>query len=725
MKKFIGVFITAIMTFSCMSPVFANDESVLLENGVTVTMSSAGMEAGANSTDNGTADPTIKRDLAWYKSDLVEIENKNSTKDSLDLVEINSTDATIKINDEITYQSYLGNGTSLDDSTIYNLSKMSDEKQEEVIRLLIDPNEGAGMTLFRLCIGSSDYTREGQSFYSYYDIKGTTLEECTTRPEYVDWYNTTGSGFSIQTDRDLGIIDTIKKIQRIAKEYGVEDEISFFASPWSIPGWMKEHGNITNGMQSAFTNKMNTSYTQVQKDTLCYGLLSGQLRNDAIDDAAMYFVRYLEEYAKEGINIEAITIANEPGQDSPYPNTAMTAEQSAKVSSKIKELLNNSDIDSIKDTKIWAGDYNAAAGSHSDIYPGAVEYFQGMLNVDPNSFDGYAMHDYSAGQLTMEALNEMHNIDSTKELIISERSLWGTYGMNRIVQYLRNNAIGYCSWVTMLDSNVKSHQMMPSWIQAFYTGTDPTLLVQDASNTEEYRALPEVYLLGQFSKYIRPGYVRVESTDSIGDADYGISNVVFKNPDTGKLVMVVVNNSNEEQTFTAAGDNYQFTATIPATNVATYQWNPNDIDVTAPVISGQDATIYVGDNTDVKTLLNLSVVDDKDGEISDYKINLNGYDYQKAGEYTIEIIAQDKTGNSSNASYKITVLNKTEGTVENTDDGNEPDNTDKVAVSNQGNTLSNKKSVKTGDSANLVGMFAILSVALLGIIICLKKKYNH
>ena len=113
----------------------------------------------------------------------------------------------------------------------------------------------------------------------------------------------------------------------------------------------------------------------------------------------------------------------------------------------IKELLNNSDIDSIKDTKIWAGDYNAAAGSHSDIYPGAVEYFQGMLNVDPNSFDGYAMHDYSAGQLTMEALNEMHNIDSTKELIISERSLWGTYGMNRIVQYLRNNAIGYCSWV--------------------------------------------------------------------------------------------------------------------------------------------------------------------------------------------------------------------------------------------------------------------------------------
>lgn len=189
--------------------------------------------------------------------------------------------------------------------------------------------------------------------------------------------------------------------------------------------------------------------------------------------------------------------------------------------------------------------------------------------------------------------------------------------------------------------------------------------------------------------------------------------------------MVVVNNSNEEQTFTAAGDNYQFTATIPATNVATYQWNPNDIDVTAPVISGQDATIYVGDNTDVKTLLNLSVVDDKDGEISDYKINLNGYDYQKAGEYTIEIIAQDKTGNSSNASYKITVLNKTEGTVENTGDGNEPDNTDKVAVSNQENTLSNKKSVKTGDSANLVGMFAILSVALLGIIICLKKKYNH
>lgn len=53
MKKFIGVFITTMMTLSCISTVFANDESVLLEDGVAVTMSSAEMEAASANLATG------------------------------------------------------------------------------------------------------------------------------------------------------------------------------------------------------------------------------------------------------------------------------------------------------------------------------------------------------------------------------------------------------------------------------------------------------------------------------------------------------------------------------------------------------------------------------------------------------------------------------------------------------------------------------------------------
>lgn len=730
MKKFIGVFITTMMTLSCISTVFANDESVLLEDGVAVTMSSAEMEAASANLATGSKGTARSWDEA---NSLENIINTNTNKDSIDL-NVRTGDADIVINEKQTYQEFEGMGSSIDESTVYNLSKMSEDKQKEFIKFLIDPVDGLGFTKFRLTIGSSDFQNADEEYYTYYDVKDD--ENYMNKPEALDWDNTSGTGFSIQKDRDLGIIKTIKLIQETAKELGVKNDIHFFATAWTLPGWMKvRNPNAQYRMLDNVSDEL--------KATNCYGLVGGYFKygvingvdygDEYVDYAATYFLRYLEEYAKEGITIDSISMGNETGNGGGwFVCNSISSEAQAAVAKEIKDQLSESNIlnEQQKNTGILAMEWNI----DSSVNGFTIEQMKQQYDLAEGALSGIALHDYgsqSTSQLIKDFEQLQKTIGTNVEIPLTERSVWGTYGMNRILSYFRGGCQSYNSWVTMLDSEGNSNQYEATMDLSFigmglvHLKADPTLLIQNASDPNEYKITPEAYMMAQFTKYIRPGYVRVESTDSIGDADYGISNVVFKNPNTGKLVMVVVNNSNEEQTFTAAGDNYQFTATIPATNVATYQWNPNDIDVTAPVISGQDATIYVGDNTDVKTLLNLSVVDDKDGEISDYKINLNGYDYQKAGEYTIEIIAQDKTGNSSNASYKITVLNKTEGTVENTDDGNEPDNTDKVAVSNQENTLSNKKSVKTGDSANLVGMFAILSVALLGIIICLKKKYNH
>ena len=51
-----------------------------------------------------------------------------------------------------------------------------------------------------------------------------------------DWYNETGKGFTIDKDKEYHIIETIQLIQKAARECGVEDEIKFFASPWTPPG---------------------------------------------------------------------------------------------------------------------------------------------------------------------------------------------------------------------------------------------------------------------------------------------------------------------------------------------------------------------------------------------------------------------------------------------------------------------------------------------------------
>ena len=105
-------------------------------------------------------------------------------------------------------------GTSIEEATVNNLSKMDDSVRREFIKNLLDPVNGTGTTLIRLTIGTSDFT--ARNFYTYFDNKPKDINN-------PDWENE----FSIQKDIDYKIIKTIKEIQEIAKELGVEDELSF------------------------------------------------------------------------------------------------------------------------------------------------------------------------------------------------------------------------------------------------------------------------------------------------------------------------------------------------------------------------------------------------------------------------------------------------------------------------------------------------------------------
>src|SRR5699024_3844159 len=173
----------------------------------------------------------LSQDMSWYKQEH-EIMNKNSKKAELALRSVDDSDITnIVVNDKKEYQTILGLGTSIEESTVNNMMKMSHEKRKEFIHNLIDPVDGMGNTLLRVTIGTSDFT--GQDFYTYYDGTGKELDG---EP---DWYNETGNGFSIQKDIDYGIIGVIQEIQEIAKELGVDKELRFFASSWTPPGWMK------------------------------------------------------------------------------------------------------------------------------------------------------------------------------------------------------------------------------------------------------------------------------------------------------------------------------------------------------------------------------------------------------------------------------------------------------------------------------------------------------
>ena len=81
-------------------------------------------------------------------------------------------------------------------------------------------------------------------------------------------------------------------------------------------------------------------------------------------------------------------------------------------------------------------------------------------------------------------------------------------------------------------------------------------------------------------------------------------------------------------------------------------------DVTQPEITGKDAIVCVGDETDIKDLLELKATDDIDGDLSD-KLTISGdYDCHQVGIYIITVTVSDQAGNEATKLFKIKVVEK-------------------------------------------------------------------
>jgi len=439
------------------------------------------------------------KDEAWYQGPM-DIEYKLDRQSDLTVTDPDGAPITaINIDPTVTYQTMQGIGASLEESTVYNLSRMSAAKREEVLRALVDPANGIGMNLMRICFGTSDFT--GREWYSYDDMPGAEED-----PDLVY--------FSIQKDIDYNIISVVKE----ALSYN--SDLKFIATPWSPPGWMKRGPN-----------------------SLC----GGRIDPTKFDVAARYYRKAVQAYESQGIPIYAFTLQNEPGvATGQYPSCEYTWQQERDFVQVVKAEFQNNNIS----TKVWILDHN---------FDMAMSY-AGEILADTNAYaatDGIAFHDYSGEPSEMTTL---HNAYPDKEIFFTERSVWGTSGMDRIIQYFRNWSCTYNVWVTMLDSDKLPNNgpFIP----------DPTLAIQDAANFDNYWLIPEYYMTGQFSKFVQRGAKRIKS-------DYGLSstitNVAFLNPDN-TIVLVAVNQTSSSQQFKILTQSGQITATIPAGTVATYKW---------------------------------------------------------------------------------------------------------------------------------------------------------
>lgn len=420
--------------------------------------------------------------------------------------------AVLRILTDEKYQTITGFGGSFTESSAYLLSKLSPAKRKEVIDAYFGDN-GAKYSLTRTHMNSCDFSL---SQYSYAPIAGDTLLE----------------HFSVKEDKD----DIIPMIQDAMATS--TNGFKIISSPWTAPPWMKDNNNYVGG-------KLLPKY---------------------YDTWALFFSKYVTAYQKEGIDIWGFTVENEPlGNGNNWESMHYTSKEMNDF--VIHHLGPKLEADK-HDIKILGYDQNRGGE--------LKEWIDVMYENEESTkyFAGTAVHWYnSTYDYFGESLQYAHNAAPDKYIINTEACVdseipkwqddqwywskeatdWGwdwapeetkylhpkyapvnRYARN-IIGSLNNWVDGWVDWNMVLDK-----QGGPNWFENWCVAP----VIVDIETDEVYYT-PIYYTLAHFSKFIRPGAVRIR----LEMKDTSLQATAAQNPD-GSIAVVVFNEGNITKHFT-------------------------------------------------------------------------------------------------------------------------------------------------------------------------------
>ena len=423
-----------------------------------------------------------------------------------------NTQATeILLNSRERFQTITGFGGSFTEASASLLNRVSPENRNEVLQAYFGA-DGARFSLTRTHMNSCDFSL---SNYSYAPVAGDLQLE----------------HFSVEEDRE-DLIPMIQEAMAIS-----EDGFKILASPWTAPPWMKDNADWRGG----------------------------KLLPEYYDTWALFFSRYLEAYADQGIPIWGFTVENEPlGNDSNWESMHFTPEE---MTTFVKNHLG---------PKLRADGHSVKILGYDQNRGEELKDWVNAMYTDEEAaqyFNGTAVHWYgSTYDWFADNLQFAHQKAPDKHLIQSEACVdaeipkwkddawywskeatdWGwdwapeadkylhpkyvpVYRYARdIIGCLNNWVDGWIDWNMVLD-----RQGGPNWFENWCVAP----VIVDPDQDEVYFT-PLYQTLAHFSRYIRPGAVRI----GFESADESLMVTAAENPD-GSVVVVVLNQDTSAKDF--------------------------------------------------------------------------------------------------------------------------------------------------------------------------------
>lgn len=299
--------------------------------------------------------------------------------------------------------------------------------------------------------------------------------------------------------RDFSRDDTnlIPLIQAAQKKAGTP--LGLLLSPWSPPAWMKSNGEMNHG---------------------------GQLLPEFAAQYAGLIADYVRHYQAAGLDVRMVSVQNEPEAVQSWDSCIFTAEEEGRFA--VDFLRPALDRAGLSEVQILIWDHNKES---------LLRRINGTLSVPgaEQAVGGAAFHWYTGDHF--EAVALVRRCCPEKKLYFTEGCVEysrfdGASDQKKAEMYahdimgnLNAGITGSIDWNLLLD-----HRGGPNHVGNF---CEAPMMLNDRGGLE-YKG--SYYYIGQFSRYIRPGALRLETSRYCAELEA----TAFRNPDSS-IAAVLLN----------------------------------------------------------------------------------------------------------------------------------------------------------------------------------------
>ena len=382
---------------------------------------------------------------------------------------------------------FLGMGGAITEASAINYSKLSSENKEKFLNDYYS-SSGLNYNFARISIGSNDFSVKHFEYSKKKDL----------------------SDFSISHDMEY-IIPLIKDTLE-------KKELNIIASPWSPPVMYKT---------------IKTPY------------LGTKLRKDYYEDYSKFLIKFLSEYKKIGINIQYLTMQNEPLARQPWESCKFSLDEQ-------KDFIYNHLLDKLDDTKLLLWDHN------KEMLYDNFKY----LYLKNKKIAGIGFHYYTGRHFNNIKLIHDEYPDA---LLVNTEMCCGFSKYNEInwikdaetylidiIGDLNNGVNAYLDWNILLNEHGGPNHL-------FNYCKSPIIL-----NGDNYIKTPIYYYLYHISHFIDNGRITYNSSYT---SDLHILSIKNDN----KIVIVIMNNKDRDYKYNLYINDIYIKDEIRAHTVITYE----------------------------------------------------------------------------------------------------------------------------------------------------------